>query len=212
VSSTVSAAARQVGHEVSFGITLVLMIVVNGFMIHTLKHRIRRRGFCNYYGPLMLTMIAAPLIMADLTRHVLSDWNVWQWCGNNSDFPRINQTWAEAEASGVCTWSSTMYKCDLPCCVPGEWEGKHYDPVPIGPHDPLHECTCTECMSPGGEKMANLSMIGWIFTIGCTYSGFVLLALGTLWNASIVKKMAEICRKFRELREGGGRKELSSRA
>mmetsp|Transcript_6234 Transcript_6234/g.22157 ORF Transcript_6234/g.22157 Transcript_6234/m.22157 type:complete len:195 (-) Transcript_6234:1053-1637(-) len=189
------------------------MIVVNGFMVHTLKHRIRRRGFFHYYGPLLCTLIAAPLIMADLTRHVLSDWNVWQWCGNNTDFPRINQTWDEAAAAGdACRWSSTMYRCDVPCCVPGTWDGQPAGTYPTLPLSPGEECTCDVCMSPGGEKMANLSMIGYLFTIGFTYSGFTMLALGTLWNASIIKKLKEIGRKYRELRAGGAPIRSSSKA
>jgi len=35
--------------------------------------------------------------------------------------------------------------------------------------------------------MQFLSPVGWIFTVTLTYSGFILLAVGALWNANIVR-------------------------
>ena len=42
--------------------------------------------------------------------------------------------------------------------------------------------------------MKHLSMIGIIFTIIFTYSGFFLLAFGALWNADIINKMKKMPR------------------
>lgn len=173
-----------------------MMVLVNGFMIHSLKHRIRRRGFKHYYGPLICTLVAAPLIMADLTRHVLSDWNVWQWCGNNLDFPRINQTWD----NDVCFWSSTEYVCDVVCCVPGQWNNEPAGTYPLAPLDEGEACTCDLCTPPSQENIHHLSFIGWLFTICFTYAGFIMLATGTLWNASIIKKLRAMRERWRELR------------
>lgn len=126
ISGTVSSAARTLGHWVSFGLTAVLMVTVNIFMIRGLKHRYVPEGNgkgclgrrCQHYGPLILTMVAAPLIMADLCRHVLGDLNVWPWCGDPSAqggvFGRVNESW-----TSECFWSSTEYRCSIPCCVPG---------------------------------------------------------------------------------------------
>lgn len=67
-----------------------------------------------------------------------------------------------------CTWSSSQYECNLP-----------------GPD---------HCIPDSQENIGHLSMIGWLFTIVFTYSGFVLLAFGTLWNANIIQK----CRKLKQ--------------
>lgn len=159
--------------------------------------RFPRRKCCGTYGPLILTCIAAPLIMADLTRHVLNDNNIWQWCGNNSAFPRINQTWTDD-----CFWSATQYVCDVPCCVPGTWEGKSVGTYPQVDLAPGEDCNCDLCTPPDQENIAHLSFIGWVFTIGCTYSGFILLAIGTLWNANITKKLKLMRKRWKELRSG----------
>lgn len=198
MSGTVSAAARQLGHEISFAITLTLMIVVNAFMVHTLKHRlIKRKSWWYKYGPLTLTLLAVPFVMADLTRHVLNDWNVWQWCGNNMDFPRINQTWTDD-----CFWSSTQYKCNVPCCVPGTWDNQPAGTYPeVKDFGAAGDCNCNLCVPPEQENIAHLSFIGYLFTIFFTYTGFTLLAVGTLYNANIIKKLKEIRAQWRELRE-----------
>jgi hypothetical protein len=45
-----------------------------------------------------------------------------------------------------------------------------------------------------------LNAVGIIFTYAITYTGFLLLAIGTLWNANIVKKLREIRGQWRALR------------
>lgn len=48
--------------------------------------------------------------------------------------------------------------------------------------------------------MLHLAPIGLIFTIGCTYSGFLLLAFSVLWNANLVNKLKEVGVRWRQLR------------
>lgn len=79
------------------------MIVVNGFVFYTRKNRSRRKGCCHFWGPFICTMIAAPLIMADLMRHLLQDQGIWKEC----DRP-VGVTW-----DSRCTWSSSQYKCNV---------------------------------------------------------------------------------------------------
>jgi len=50
------------------------------------------------------------------------------------------------------------------------------------------------------ESISCLSLIGWIFTIGCTYLGFAGLIIGMMWNAQIGEKWREIKEKWREIR------------
>jgi len=50
------------------------------------------------------------------------------------------------------------------------------------------------------ENITCLSLTGVLFTIVATYTGFILLFVGTMWNANIIQKLKEIKRKWKELR------------
>jgi len=160
----VSASARKLGHWISFGITLVMMLLVNSFIFWSLKNRDSSRGCWHYWGPLILTACCVPLIMADLVRHVLQDTGVWPECVRPDDV-----IW-----DSRCTWSSSQYRCS--------------------------ELPADGCVPNSHENMAHLSVVGVLFTICCTYSGFALLFVGTLWNADIMKKLKEIKQQWKELR------------
>ena len=47
------------------------------------------------------------------------------------------------------------------------------------------------CIPDAEENFWHLSVVGVVFTIVCTWSGFVLLFIGTLWNANILDKVDE---------------------
>jgi len=51
------------------------------------------------------------------------------------------------------------------------------------------------------ENIMCLSLVGWMFTIVCTYSGFILLFIGTMWNANLISKLKQIRHKWRQLRQ-----------
>jgi len=57
------------------------------------------------------------------------------------------------------------------------------------------------CLHSNNERVACLSTIGAIFTIVFTYSGFVLLAIATMWNANITDKIRKFREKWKEIRE-----------
>ena len=124
----------------------------------------------------------------------------WQECGNNADYPRVNQTWDE----DACFWSSSQFKCNLDCCVP---DGKVADGIHAPPGGfPQHEtalvdgkCEC-HCCPLSDEDLHHLAPMGVLFTIFFTYFGFTLLAVGTLWNANITEKLREVRRQWRVLR------------
>jgi len=44
-----------------------------------------------------------------------------------------------------------------------------------------------------------LSVAGWLFTILATYSGFILLMIGSLWNANIVSKLKLFKKKWNQI-------------
>jgi len=75
VGGTLSAAARSLGHYISFGVTLAVMI---GLCIYVgLKRKQRFGSWWKINGPMIFTILASLFIMADLTRHVLQDLNWW---------------------------------------------------------------------------------------------------------------------------------------
>lgn len=237
VSGTVSGYARTLGHYISFGVTVAMMIIVNIFIANGIKYRFG--SCCQKYGPFILTLIAAPLICADLTRHVLNDTGVWPWCGDPSVqrglFPRVNESW-----TADCLLSSTQFICNIPCCVPGnnsapkDWQWDNAKDGMLPPYWPSYRqlknstlewlkeesieggtdpdkvelCNCDNCVALKDENFWHLSPIGVLFTIIFTYTGFTLLAIGTMWNANIIKKCGELREKWSELR--GNRRSNSS--
>jgi len=135
LSGSASAAARVLGHEISFGITAAILILLNIYMIWSIRKYRRGLSHIQCWGPLYLTVIASFLIMADLLRHVLLDNGIWENGG-----------------------------------------GEYRD----------------NCNS---ETIRCLSVTGWLITFGCTYVGFILLFIGTLWNANIIAKFKQIYKK-----------------
>ena len=49
------------------------------------------------------------------------------------------------------------------------------------------------CDSDSLTAIKCLTMQGWFITIGSTYLGFVLLIIGSFWNANIVEKVIMQC-------------------
>jgi len=114
ISGSVSAASRVAGHWISFGITLGMMLLVVAYMIYSLKKR-RKLGWFRRYGPLICTIIAVPLIMADIFRHLLQDNNIWLECQRKD-----GEVWGPQ-----CLWSSSQYRCNLVAphgCIPDRQE------------------------------------------------------------------------------------------
>mmetsp|Transcript_63251 Transcript_63251/g.149902 ORF Transcript_63251/g.149902 Transcript_63251/m.149902 type:complete len:117 (+) Transcript_63251:333-683(+) len=50
------------------------------------------------------------------------------------------------------------------------------------------------------ENIKCLSAIGAMFTIVFTYSGFILLAIATMWNANLIDKIKKIRKQWKRLR------------
>jgi len=50
------------------------------------------------------------------------------------------------------------------------------------------------------ENIKCLSLVGWIFTIFFTWSGFVLLFIGTMWNANLISKLKQVRQQWKKLR------------
>lgn len=52
-----------------------------------------------------------------------------------------------------------------------------------------------------GEIFRCLTIIGFMFSILFTYTGFGLLTIGSLWNANLVGKLVLLKEKWGELRK-----------
>jgi len=141
VGGTVTAAARSLGHTISFIITQTMLIGMCFYMYYQSPKR--GGSHMNKYGPFYFVFLSVPLVMADLTRHILQDTNVWPEPGS-------------AEYRDGCET----------------------------------------------ENVSCLSVVGIIFTIVCTYLGFISLAIGVLWNAQIWTKLKEIRERWKAIRRG----------
>lgn len=75
LSMSVTTYARTLSHFIAFGVTLALMLAITAYVAWC----VRRRWGTHWqrFGPLYFTILSVPLIMADLTRHVLQDTDVW---------------------------------------------------------------------------------------------------------------------------------------
>jgi len=102
------------------------------------------------YGPVYMTILSSFLVMADLTRHILEDYEVWP--------ERMSNGWGSGEYQENCAT----------------------------------------------EDMDCLSTVGILFTIVFTYSGFLFLAIATLWNANICDKLKDMKAEWRRLRGTSG--------
>eukprot|EP00485_Elphidium_margaritaceum_P009341 CAMPEP_0202698926 /NCGR_PEP_ID=MMETSP1385-20130828/12161_1 /ASSEMBLY_ACC=CAM_ASM_000861 /TAXON_ID=933848 /ORGANISM="Elphidium margaritaceum" /LENGTH=128 /DNA_ID=CAMNT_0049355755 /DNA_START=428 /DNA_END=814 /DNA_ORIENTATION=- len=120
--------------------------------------------------------------MADPLRHVLGDNELWPSCARS-----CHELWPSH-----CRWSSNQYKCALVC-------GETFDPPFDATLCAAEPVSCT-CVHDSQENMAHLSTVGFLFTIVCTYVGFILFMTGNLWNANIIDKCRDIKHKYRVLR------------
>jgi len=127
------------GHVVGIAITGVMLLAMTIYVGYGTRKR--WGGGCHKYGPLILVLIAFPLILMEPLRHVLQDTNVWT--------------------------GSSVHEYKDGC-----------------------ESGYLDCMS----------VTGWLITITATYVGFVLLFIGSLWNANICKTCSKIREKWRALR------------
>jgi len=89
IGGTVSAAARNTGHTISFFVTLAIMIALIVYIRYTAKFRFG--SHMETYGPTYLCLLAALMIMADLSRHVLQDADVWPAPGSSQYRPDCHE-------------------------------------------------------------------------------------------------------------------------
>jgi len=110
--------------------------------------------------------------MADLVRHL------------------VNDAWGTA-----CTDTSSSQK--LAVCTAGKCQEQDskYDKY-------CYSRNVANEFQPGYEGFPHLSVYGWVFTIFCTWSGFILLFIGIFW---LINFPAKLRAQWRTLRGGGAR-------
>lgn len=202
------------------------MAVVLGFVIHSRqKIRVHKQSWWDRNGPLLLICIAIPLILADPIRHVLQDTGAWPACiptsgsicaqsssmtpaAVHNGHPHHNAEGAQS-VTVAASIKRHVYEYDI-----AQYRGiavASSDPPSAQPWPVPAVCACEwwssgqyrsgEADDTSDETIWHLSLIGFIFTIGATYAGFILLAIGTLWNADVKSKMRDIKVKWRQLRQ-----------
>lgn len=74
---TASAAAKSFSHSISAAVTLACLTNLTQY-VHWKGVTSKRRGsFWRRHGPTILCALAVPLVMLDLTRHLLQDAEIW---------------------------------------------------------------------------------------------------------------------------------------
>jgi len=71
-----SDAAKSLAHSVSFGVTLAVLTNVAQMIFHKCRQQPRGSHWSTYRA-FYLALLSVPLVMADLTRHVLQDADMW---------------------------------------------------------------------------------------------------------------------------------------
>lgn len=192
---------RETAHSVQLAVTILIMCGIAWYVHSHMAHREEEAtghdgryqegyGWCHINGPLLLTCISIPLILADPMRHFLQDQGVWLSC---SRVP--GQTFPDS-----CLYSSDQYRCKVMCCH----QQSKFNCVDLGictakEYDGTSDCGCG-CIPTTQERFWNLSPMGIVFTLVFTYLGFTLLLVGTMWNANLCDKIDDICEEWAELR------------
>jgi len=197
LGGSVTSASRFLGHWIAFGVNTVVFAFSIVFVYRQSSRRTHLRSSWQRNGPFLLTIAAALLVMADNTRHVLQDTQIWpsgQWPGSSQYIPDCKTR----------DWKQPMTNCTqaLECGTVLCEDGKSYG---AGPGTPCFQCYIGDnmCSAGASESMACLSAVGWIFTVGMTYSGFLLFFFASFWNANLIGKLGAIRAKWNALRQNG---------
>jgi len=176
-------ATRSFTHAITFGVDLAVFTnIVQYAYAKTLKTRKDKQPFCRKWGPFNCLLAATILTMADLARHL------------------VNDAWGTA-----CT--STDSGDTLAICKAGQTESCNGVPLPSKYDKYCYSRNVANEFLPGYEGFPHLTVYGWVFTIFCTYSGFILLFIGIFWLINFPAKMRA---QWRTLR--AGRSRTSARA
>lgn len=133
------------------------------------------------WGPFILLTLATILSMADLVRHLAND----AWGTVCSELEN------HGDAIQICTSGGSS-------CTQVDAKYDKY-------------CYSQDVMNEfhGGEGFPYLTVYGWVFTIFCTWTGFLCLFIGIFWLINFPQKMRA---QWRMLRGGRRRAEAAQGA
>lgn len=168
-------ATRSFAHALTFGIDLAVFTNIVQFAVAKTWKSRSGMLFCRKWGPVFCLIAATILSMADLVRHLVND--AWEVSCTELD-----------EGSSIQVCGSDGH------CRPLEPKFDRY-------------CFAQNVANEfsGGEGFPHLSVYGWVFTIACTWSGFLLLFVGIFWIINFPQKLRLQWRKMR----AGGRRSTS---
>lgn len=136
------------------------------------QQRYWRPTHLSRYGPAYLVALSVPLVMADLTRHVLQDAGFWK-AGPSA----LSSAMYKSDWSSTCDSSAAVDVCTAPVAQGGYGHSGTW-------HCDLHDKMC-EC----GDHMHCLTAVGVWFTVVFTYLGFACLLGGVLWGVDLPAKL-----------------------
>lgn len=166
-------ATRSFSHAITFGIDLAVFTNIVQFAITKTNKSRLSKPFLPKWGPVICLTFATALVMADLVRHLAND----AWGTACTDLP-------DGKAIQICDTGKT--NCDSPV-----------------DHDYSKYCYSRDVMNefqPGYEGFPHLTVYGWVFTVFCTWSGYLLLFVGIFWIINFPQKMAAKWRQVRGTR------------
>ena len=193
IGGTVSSASRHLSHSLTLAVNVVILGAIFAF---TLRQASRRRfvhgeggvrGKAYQYGPTILVAVGSLCVLSDNLRHVLQDAGIWR----PGPWPGSSQYRSDCAARWV---SNTKRHCGASAdCGAHDCGGGFFSASP--------GLDCYTCLLQGdfaylctanAETFSCLSAVGWVFTVVLTYAGFALLAVGSLWNAQLLTKLAAV--------------------
>lgn len=195
-------AAKAAAHAVTFWITLGIMLFVNAFIFYQCWKR--RAYYANIsrwkrWGPLFFSALAAPLVMADLTRHLIQD-----SCDPNGCYTDMG---VGCMSPGELCWCACRYVAPTydvsvsPATVSNQLLfdacGSNNTLVANAACPPLSFDNYANSGMYDSDGPGGLSYTGWLFTVFFTYTGFASMMFSTIWAAGLTSKIAK---RWRELR------------
>lgn len=156
-----TAAANELAHTITFAVNLAIFTNMCQFVYRSTKAKVSpHRSHLNNWAAMYCIVLATILVMVDLMRHVLQD----------------SRTFYLSKPSG----DRFSIKTDACTYVVPQVAGDSCPDRGIGP------VTLSEVVAVNmdGWSMYNtdgsLSHVGWFITVGCTWSGMILMAAAIL--------------------------------
>eukprot|EP01134_Creolimax_fragrantissima_P004789 CFRG4789T1 len=100
--------AKELSHTISWGITLAILSNIAQYVWW--KTSLSRRGtHMQKFAPFYVTLLAVPLVMADLTRHVLQDSGFWPAPGSSMYRSNCKSHWRILCLSQIGFWFTIVF-------------------------------------------------------------------------------------------------------